>query len=214
MAKFERPRSLTRLVADHLRQEIVNGVLDLGDALSEVAIAKQLDVSRTPVREAFAHLELEGLVRSEPQRGTYVFSMGRKELVAICDVRVVLETGALKLSAERNRAGLAKALAAVVKRMVKAREEGNDKLYLSLDTQFHQALVDSTANPYLNQAYQTIAPRMAALRNRLGDHPDHMAKSFVEHQRITECIAEGKIEEAITVLVAHIGHKEGSYWSL
>lgn len=214
MTKFERPRSLTELVADHLRDQIVDGAMAPGEALSEATIARQLEVSRTPVREAFARLEIEGLVRSEPQRGTFVFAMSRDELSAICDVRVVLETGAVRLAAERDRGRLTTALNAIIKRMETARDNGDDRAYLKLDTRFHQTLIDGTANAYLNQAYRTIAPRMAALRNRLGDHPDHMAKSFEEHRRIADLIAEGDIETAVSILIAHIGRKEGSYWNL
>ena len=214
MKRLARPRSLTELVADQLRREIISGELAFGQALSEALIAQKLEVSRTPVREAFARLELEGLVRSEPQRGTFVFTVSMAELSAICDVRVVLETGGLRLACEHDRASLAAALGRVVAKMAAAREAGDDRGYLGLDAAFHQALIDGAGNAYLAQAYQTIAPRMAALRNRLGDHPDHMAKSFDEHRRITALIAEGDAAEAEAVLIAHIGRKEGSYWSL
>ena len=214
MTRFERPRSLTNLVADHLREEIVTGALDFGAALSEAAIADRLSVSRTPVREAFARLEIEGLVRSEPQRGTFVFTTTAEELTALCDVRVVLETGALRLAACHNAKGLQRNLDAVEKRMAKARAADDTAAHLKLDTAYHQALIDSAENSYLNQAYQTIAPRMAALRNRLGGHPDLISKSYAEHQLINRHVREGDVAAATKVLIAHIGRKEGSYWSL
>ena len=70
---LERPKSLTELVVDSLRREIVEGAVAPDESLSEVAVAKRLGVSRTPVREAFARLELEGLVYTIPQKGTFVF---------------------------------------------------------------------------------------------------------------------------------------------
>src|SRR5690606_4835503 len=94
MQRIERPRSLTELVADALRREIVEGELQLGAALSEARIAQRLEVSRTPVREAFTRLEREGLLRTEPQRGTFVFTLSAKELTDICHLRVVLEIAA------------------------------------------------------------------------------------------------------------------------
>ncbi len=214
MTRFERPRSLTNLVADHLREEIVTGALDFGAALSEAAIADRLSVSRTPVREAFARLEIEGLVRSEPQRGTFVFTTTAEELTALCYVRVVLETGALRLAACHNAKGLQRNLDAVEKHMAKASAVDDTAAYLKLDTAYHQALIDSAENSYLNQAYQTIAPRMAALRNRLGGHPDLISKSYAEHQLINRHVREGDVAAATKVLIAHIGRKEGSYWSL
>jgi DNA-binding GntR family transcriptional regulator len=211
--RIERPKPLSELVFESLKQDIVNGEFELGEALSEVRIATQLDVSRTPVREAFARLELEGLVRTEPQRGTYVFTLEPDQLRDICDTRVYLETGALTAAFEKNKEALVQALSDIVQQMDKARSGQDDSLYLRLDTAFHQAIVDAAGNDFLNDAYQTIASKMAALRNRLGAHADHMAKSFVEHKRITELCGAGDLSGAIKVLVAHIGRKEGSYWN-
>lgn len=77
MLKFERAKSLTEAVTERLRDEIVNGGLGFGESLSETRIAARYDVSRTPVREAFACLSLEGLVITEPQQGTFVFTIDR-----------------------------------------------------------------------------------------------------------------------------------------
>lgn len=214
MSRIERPKALTDLVADRLRGDIVDGVYGFGHGLSEVSIAKELDVSRTPVREAFARLENERLVRSAPQKGTFVFSVTRDELIAMCDVRLMLEAGAVKLGVERDRAGLHRALARLLGQMVKKREAGDTRAYLRLDAGFHQALIEGAGNPYLNETYQTIGPRMAAIRNKLGSDPEGMVKSFAEHRAITEHIGAGEVEEAVAVLTTHIGRKEGSYWNI
>ena len=213
MHRIERPKSLTELVFQALKNDIVSGELQMGDALSEAKIAGRLDVSRTPVREAFARLELEGLVTTEPQRGTFVFVMGADQLRDICDTRVCLETAAMNAAFEKNPEELVSSLEIIVVEMKEARESGDDQRYLQLDTTFHQALFNNTGNAFLNDAYQTIASKMAALRNRLGAHPDHMTKSFGEHARMVELLKKGEIGEAIDVLVAHIGRKEGSYWN-
>jgi len=213
MQRIERPRSLTELVFEAVKSDIVNGDMQMGDALSEAGIARRLEVSRTPVREAFARLELEGLVKTEPQRGTFVFTMQEDKLRDICDTRVCLETAALRAAFAKNLSGLVRDLRDIAERMTAAREAGDDKTYLRLDTQFHQALFDNSGNPFLDDAYQTIASKMAALRNRLGAHPDHMAKSYAEHRQIVELLEAARIDEAIGVLVAHIGRKEGSYWN-
>jgi DNA-binding GntR family transcriptional regulator len=214
MDSIKRPQSLTELVYSALKHDIVNGELQMGDALSEVYIATKLHVSRTPVREAFARLALEGLVKTEPQRGTFVFTMGSNELRKICDVRVCLEPAAMRAAFEHAPRHLIDTLRKIVAEMTKARNKGQDRLYLQLDSQFHQALFDLSGNSFLNDAFQTIASKMAALRNRLGAHPDHMAKSFAEHGRMVELLSLGELEEAIGTLIEHIGRKEGSYWNI
>jgi len=214
MNRIERPRSLTELVTSSLRRSIIEGELDLGEPLSESKIAKRLDVSRTPVREAFARLEIEGLVFAEPQKNTRVFTLGRKDLEDICDVRCCLETKAFTLAMARRRKDLAAALTETVRLMTEARQSGRDRDYLRLDTQFHQQIFDHADNIFLNDAYQTVASKIAALRNRLGLHPDHLLKGFIEHLRLAELIAQDNLPEALAVLDVHMARKGGSFWTL
>ncbi len=214
MTQLQRPKSLTELVTEALRSEIVDGALPLGAALSEVGISKRLGVSRTPVREAFSRLDIEGLVRTEPQRGTFVFTLSDAELRDICDVRVCLETAALRMAYSKNRDAISRALSDVVEKMSECRKANDDAGYLRLDTAFHQTFFDHAGNAFLNDAYQTIAYKMAALRHRLGRHQDHMAKSFDEHTRLNDLIRNGQIDDAESLLIKHIGRKEGSYWEL
>ncbi|GAB5463210.1 GntR family transcriptional regulator [Hoeflea alexandrii] len=213
MSAFNRPKSLTELVTENLRDRIVAGDFELGAQLSEARIAKEIEVSRTPVREAINRLEMEGLLVVEPQRGSFVFSLEPNELAKLCDARVCLETAALTYAIQERPQDLAEALEACASRMALAREAGNASEYLALDTLFHQCFFDCAGNRFLNDAYQTIALKMAALRNRLGRHPDHMAKSFREHFELLEAVKERDAQKALEILTAHIDRKEGSYWS-
>lgn len=213
MTLFNRPKSLTELVTENLRERIVGGEFDLGEQLSEARIAKSIEVSRTPVREAINRLEMEGLLVVEPQRGSFVFSLEPEELAKLCDARVCLETTALTHAIQERPDDLAEALAACVDRMTAAREAGNDVEYLAQDTVFHQHFFDCADNRFLNDAYQTIALKMAALRNRLGHHPEHMAKSYREHVELVEAVKQRDIQKALQILRAHIDRKEGSYWN-
>lgn len=212
MQSFTRPESLTELVTRQLKSAIVNGELELGGHLSETRIAKDLNVSRTPVREAINRLEMEGLLTVEPQRGTFVFHLETSELVKLCDARVCLETTALTMAIDSNPDKLAEALETCTRKMTEARARHDDTAYLGLDTEFHQHLFDCADNRFLNDAYQAIAPKMSALRNRLGRHPDHMAKSYREHLEILDAVRRRDATAALTTLRLHIDRKEGSYW--
>ncbi len=209
----ERPRSLTEVVTDRLREDIVRGRYDLGAALRETTLARDLGVSRTPIREALMRLGMEGLVVEAP-RGASVFRPSSKELEDICDLRVILESNALALAVRRDREGIAGTLKGIVNLMAERRENGDTAGYLDLDSRFHATFFEHCNNRYLSDAYQIIAAKMAALRNRLGDHSDHMAKSFAEHQQIATMVAAGEIEMALEILEGHVGRKEGSYWEL
>ena len=213
MSALNRPRSLTELVTENLRHRIVAGGFELGSQLSEARIAKELEVSRTPVREAINRLEMEGLLVVEPQRGSFVFNLVPEELAKLCDARVCLETAALRHAIEESPEALHNSLAACVAQMTTAREAGDDAGYLAQDTVFHQCFFDAADNRFLNDAYQAIALKMAALRNRLGRHPAHMTKSYLEHQQIVDAVAARDVEVALDILAKHIDRKEGSYWS-
>lgn len=213
MDAIARPKSLTELVTESLRARIIAGEFELGSQLSEARLAKDLQVSRTPVREAVNRLEMEGLLTVEPQRGSFVFNLEPSELAKLCDARTCLETAALTDAIELNAGGLSEALSDCVQRMKEARAAGDDTRYLALDTEFHQLFFDYAENRFMNDAYQTIAQKMAALRNRLGRHADHMAKSFAEHRSIAQSVGAQDAEQALSTLRMHIDRKEGSYWN-
>lgn len=212
MDGIERPKSLTELVTETMRDWIISGRLELGSRLSEARLAKQLNVSRTPVREAVNRLEIEGLLCVEPQRGSFVFELQPDKLAKLCDARVCLETAALRSALKADPSGLSARLDDIVGRMRRARAASDDSGYLALDTEFHQSFLEFSDNEFLNDAYQTIAQKMAAIRNRLGRHPDHMAKSFDEHVDLAAAVSAGDVENAVQILIRHIDRKEGSYW--
>lgn len=193
---------------------IVEGVLHLGETLSEARVATWLNVSRTPVREAFARLQIEGLIISEPQRRTCVFTPSTKDLDDICDVRCCLEARALKLAVERHRDKLGTRLAEINDLMRAAINKEDVQEYLRLDIDFHQAIFDCTDNQFLNDAYQTIASKLAAFRTRLASHQNYLRKGVVEHQRLGAFVAAGDLEAALAVMEEHISRSSDSFWKL
>ena len=85
------PRSLAEDAADVLRTQILAGGLPRGAHLVEARIARQFNVSRGPVREAFKLLRAEGLVEEEPRRGTFVVTLSSVDVREIYDLRAALE---------------------------------------------------------------------------------------------------------------------------
>jgi len=214
MTLIERSKSLTERALEVVRREIVEGRYGFGTALSEIALAEDLGISRTPVREALARLQQEGLVIVRPQRGTFVFQLTEDEFADICDCRTVLETAAFRFAMMRARAALSDRLEEICKAMALAREASRTPEYLQQDSAFHEALFALCDNRYLAESYKLISGRMAALRTHLGTEPEHMAKSFREHQAIAEAVRAGDVDAGVRLLEGHIGRKEGSYWRL
>lgn len=210
--KVARPALLVDEVVRAIREMIVEGRVLPGERISENALAAELGVSTTPVREAIALLRREGLVTVQPQSGTYVFELQPGELNRLCELRFALEPVAVQLALDNPASTLASDLEAIVAKMEAAQAEARVSDYLALDTAFHDTIISASGNEYITSAYALIAAKMAALRNRLGSDPHHMAKSMREHIEIAEAIRHRKLDRAISILVGHIARKEGSYW--
>lgn len=102
MARIERPETLTEAVANHIRDAIIRGDYAPGTALPEVRLAEELGTSRGTVREALRALEDLGLVEILPHRGTFVSRVTRTRAQELYDVRMVLESYAVRLAVERG----------------------------------------------------------------------------------------------------------------
>lgn len=213
MLKFERSKSLAEVVTARLREEIVEGEFQLGTALSESMIATRYDVSRTPVREAFACLGLEGLVHTEPQQGTFIFTMDRNEFAQMSETRSILEIAALRLAVERNHDRLLKQWKRLVAAMETAMTNDDAKRYSKYDGEFHQVLFSLAANPFLAAASQSFAAKMATVINRLGAQPEHMKHSYEQHAQLLRLLEEDDINSAAELLETHIRFKGESFWA-
>lgn len=189
-------------LAGAIRELIATGTLRLGARISDKALAGELGVSRTPVREALLALAADGLVTIRPQSGTFVFRPEPGEIAALCAFRAVLETGAIRLA--RDPAQLAAQLAALCDRAAQALEAGDLDACEQADTGFHGAIVSASANPYLAQAHRAIADKVRALRHTLPATRARVASAIAGHRAIAAALSAGRAEEAATLLAAHV----------
>jgi DNA-binding GntR family transcriptional regulator len=212
MQRFlERPKSLTDLAHDSIRQLIVSGQIGLGEQLSEASLAAQLGISKTPVREALLRLRVDGLVDIQPQRGTFVFSLSTREVEEICRFREFVEVAALGGAMRERRAELVAALQANVAQMARAHDAGDWRAIPSLDQSFHQVIVDHCGNSYIKQSYQLIASKIAAMRARLPEENERVGHCQENHAAIVRLIANAAPAEAQQALALHIQDTLQSY---
>jgi DNA-binding GntR family transcriptional regulator len=200
---IERPPALAVLVQNRLRDMIITGELAFGELLSENTIADQLGVSRTPVREAFMRLALEGLVEIHPQRGTFVYKCEPADFLEISELRVFLECGALRAAMERNFTGLCQSLEENLAESEKILVE-NTSVFEPIDRAFHQAIIDAAGNRRVRESYQQISALISALRYRVGRIVPHNDWSLSAHRGVFQCIQKRDIDGAEEVLRAHV----------
>jgi DNA-binding GntR family transcriptional regulator len=201
-----RSSSLKSRIADEVRARILEGKLELGERLSDKALAEELNASRTPVREALLQLQAEGLVTMKPQSGTFVFEASAAEIEDLCHLRGIYEAGALAIAAERDADGAVKALNAIVARAALALQEGDFGQCERLDTEFHETLVARSGSPLLAEAYRSLSGRVRALRHRLPQEAGRYGEAIAQHRRIVDCLATGRMEQAGKEVVAHVGN--------
>jgi len=209
-----RPKSLKELTLDELRQRIIDGRIEFGEALSENTLASELGVSKTPVREALMQLRTEGLVDIQPQRGSFVCQLAADQVVAISELRAVLETAAIdmamKRACERLIAGMERLLAA----MESAFAAGDIVAYRTLDGEYHQLMVAMSCNDYLADAYALITFRLQALRSRLSRDAMLNQRSIDQHREMLALAKAGKVEELKALLASHAGNTQSDYLAL
>ena len=186
-----------------LRERIVAGELPRGSKLRQEALAEELGVSRTPLREALRRLAAEGLVEFHPNRGARVADLQPADVRAAYEARLAFEPGAARLAAEqRSDLQLAAMRAAITDQRRRARTQGA----YSASRAFHLALVRATGNDYLVRFAEALwAPGLAeAIYERQAANPDALADDVAEHVAIAEAIEAGDGETAERLTRAHI----------
>ncbi len=204
-----RRKTLTRQAADAIRAKIVGGEFQFGEALSEVTLAAELGVSKTPVREALLQLKNEGLVEIIPQRGTFVFQMTIEQLRQLVEMRELLEAASLRF-AVRNGAHLGDTLRTIIDRMTLAFEQRDPVSYRRHDADFHYAIIKASGNAFIDSAYHIIAFRIQALRNRLSLDAQNW-RSLEVHSEVAQLVQDGQVEAAEAKLVEHISDALNAY---
>jgi DNA-binding GntR family transcriptional regulator len=186
-----------------IREGIIGGKFGFGEKLSDRALAATLGISRTPVREALASLAREGLVVIRPQSGTFVMVLDEASVRALCEMRTILELGALRLLADHPER-LAIAVSKQIATGALAVEAKDVEKAERMDSEFHQALVHAAENPLLTQAYRAITHKLDAIRHRLPPDLERMRRAVEQHRRIVDLTVTGRIDEANAELVAHL----------
>lgn len=205
MRTIKKPKSLTVIAAERIRLQIIEGRYKFGAFLSESVLAKNLGISKTPVREALLHLQQEGLVHVVPHSGTYVFNPSTEEIAQLCETRLLLETATMRLSMERDAPEFLKNLERLVARMKAAERQNDAETYRVNDALFHLAFLAHSGNTYLQQCYRLIDHKISALRTHLAaPMPELMQESLDEHVQIYEALAKGDVKKAESVLKRHI----------
>jgi DNA-binding GntR family transcriptional regulator len=182
-----------------LREWIVSQRVPPGERLELEDLALRLGVSTTPIRQAMQRLESEGLVVSQPHRGTVVRELTADEVEEVYELRRRLEGWAVELACERLDEGDRREIADLVARLDAAGPED----YLDLNRALHFRIFEAARQPLLQRFLTVLWDLSELCRNRLLAQPEQVERSRREHRRLWTLIQAGRADEAARVLREH-----------
>jgi DNA-binding GntR family transcriptional regulator len=206
--------TLWQRVYGHLRAEILSGRLEPGAELAEVALSKQLGVSRGPLREAIGRLASEGLVSVRPRRGAVVRSLSKEEFLELYQVREALEMVAVRLAVPRLGAEDVAALEELVATMAAHAERGEVAAFFEANSAFHVRLVEASGNAKLLELYEQLLAQLGRYRLRSLTLRGNLGRSVGEHAAILRAAKRGDADRAAHLMSEHIRVPQRSLKSL
>jgi len=195
------------LVADRLREGILDGTFPPRTQLSEVALSQQLSVSRGPIREAMQRLLQEGLLRGERNRGVFVVDLGASDVRDIYLARSAVERRAAAIVAADGTDDDFTTLQSMVDQLTAAADSTWVEL-TQLDLQFHQTLVAAAGSPRLDRMFRTLMAESQLCIVRLEPFYPGREEVVREHQAILDAIVAGEPDLAHAAMVAHVAGVE------
>jgi DNA-binding GntR family transcriptional regulator len=198
-------RSLSDDVVDRLRAAIVRGVFPPGQRLSEAALADALGVSRGPIREAFALLEREGLLKLERHRGARVTSLSIDDINEIYELRVALERLAIERACRFATQSDLGAMQDIVERLRDAVERADVNAVVEFDVGFHDLIYIAAKHERLYQSWSLLRPQIETfLFSRSMDQGNYLDNSVREHAGLLDIIRDKQQTQAIATIEDHI----------
>jgi DNA-binding GntR family transcriptional regulator len=178
-------RSRADFVYDRLRDAISDGRIAGGERVREEDVARNLGVSRTPVREALQRLQQRGILILGPGRGLMVAQLSHEQVVELYAMREILEGSAARFAAMHATTD---EIATLYELQEQLRTAGDDMLHVTLNRRFHQAIYEAAHNRYLLQTLESLNDSFALLRSSTFRLPHRTRDSDEERRRIIAAI--------------------------
>jgi DNA-binding GntR family transcriptional regulator len=187
-----------------LRDRLVTLRIPPGAPIDEDVLGAELEMGRTPVREAIKRLAHENLVTVFPRRGTFASEINITDLAQISDVRGVLEGQAAARAAERITGAQRLELERLLDDL--GRSQGSDDVdaLMALDARVHRFIYRCAGNPYMEETlarYYNLSLRIWYL---VLDRLPHLFARVHEHDDVLQAIADGEADRARDILAEHV----------
>lgn len=209
-------------VADYLKDQILSGVYQAGDRLPSIReLGEQLGVGQSTVREAISSLKTIGLVNIRHGEGTFVVPFNRNEMMNFLDairpinnqdisylleLRKIVETGAVRLAAERRTDADLIRLQEALQELESAHQEGT--VASAADWRFHYAIACASQNPFLESVMRSMSETMEMIikagLDKLHTTKENPKRVYQQHVDIYEAIQTKNTKQAEEAMIYHL----------
>jgi DNA-binding GntR family transcriptional regulator len=191
-------------VYDAIKNSIINFQFPPGQRLSEKELSVKLNVSRTPVREAFIRLAQDGLLEVVPQRGTFVSSIHLKDVYESNFIRESLEAAVIRELVEKITDNKLDTLENIIQGQIHANNQNDIERFYKLDEKFHETLFTLSGYSKTWDFLQVTKVQMDRVRYLSLSLDLQVSTNITEHQHIVRALGERDAEQAESVLRHHI----------
>jgi DNA-binding GntR family transcriptional regulator len=203
-AALKQPDSLAKMAYEAIRQSILSGQWKIGELYNEKAIAADLGISRTPVREALLELASQDLIIFLPRRGLMVNRFTRRDVDEIFELRKAIELAAVE---KVTKASPPLDLFEIEESLLNQRKAAKHKNYLEFmeaDRLFHTRFSELTNNRRIMTILENIRDMMHVMGFKALALEGRALKVIEEHQVILEAVSRGNCEEARRAMACHL----------
>ena len=204
MSKAIHYESLGDKTYNEIKRMILSGELKSGERLRYKDMVDRLEVSQTPIKEAFTRLEKEGFVFTIPHRGTMVNEVSPKDILEMFQIREALETLAVKLAVINIKKTDIERLKGINNRFENFIESQDVRRATEEDYNFHEMLYKLSANNRLHNLINYSNIHLLSIAEMSNDFFGNARIYYKNHQEIIEAIEKNKSEEAQTLMRKHI----------
>ncbi len=198
------PVSLEKIAYDAIKEAILTFRFKPGENLVENDLARQLSISKTPVRDALSRLEKEGFIVKIPYKGYYITDISRQSVIDIFEIRAALEGLAVRLATPLlDKSDIQQAQELIAHHQTAA-EADNITDASRLNRDFHDLLISRAGNERLSQILSNLEDHLQRYRTLSNFQEGRLTKSVDEHAEILDAIIHQQAEQAEQAIRAHI----------
>jgi DNA-binding GntR family transcriptional regulator len=203
------PVRLSEKAYQLIKEKIITLELEPLSVIDEQALMEDLDLGRTPIREALHRLAAEGLVIIAPRRGMFVADISITDLQKIFEVRMLLEGFCARLAAQRaTEAQIAEMESAIAK--LRSVPNGNPEVLMDIDERLHELMYEAAQNEFLADSLHRLHALSLRLWHLVLDRLDNVQKAIEQHEKIVLALKQRDEAGAEALVQEHIAEFQQS----